>query len=207
MGYRWYDKQKVEPRFCFGHGLSYTNFKIDHLQFTPAAPGQISASVDVTNTGDRAGAEVVQVYIRPPDGDVDRPVQELKAFERVNLEPGETKTVQIKLDGRAFAFWDRACTGGNHHRAITKWRWGDRAGISAALPRFNGSNLGRGYLNAAISEKPALLVVGLTPVISARIQSTFFAGNETVVAVFPSLANSPKETLLPSSKINWPEVT
>lgn len=111
VGYRWYDKKKIEPRFPFGFGLSYTSFALGNLKVESAGSGDartFSASVDVTNTGSRAGAEVVQLYVRPPQSDVDRPVQELKAFNRIELAPGAKAAVRLPLDFRSFAFWNVA---------------------------------------------------------------------------------------------------
>jgi beta-glucosidase len=111
VGYRWYDKKKIEPRFPFGLGLSYTTFALGNLKVETAGSGDARtfiASVDVTNTGSRAGAEVVQLYVRPPQSDVDRPVQELKAFNRIQLAPGATDRVRLPLDFRSFAYWDVA---------------------------------------------------------------------------------------------------
>ena len=109
VGYRWFDKKKIEPRFCFGHGLSYTTFKMDHLVVhADGQPNTATVSVDVTNTGSRAGATVAQLYVRPPAGDIDRPEQELKGFSRVDLAAGQTKTVTMALHPRSFAYWDTA---------------------------------------------------------------------------------------------------
>ncbi len=109
VGYRWFDKKKIEPRFPFGFGLSYTTFDMKNLKVTPGADGTATATVDVTNTGKVAGATVAQLYIRPPlDGSVDRPVQELKGFARVELKPGETQNVSMPLNKRSFAYWDTA---------------------------------------------------------------------------------------------------
>jgi beta-glucosidase len=108
VGYRWYDHQKIEPRFPFGFGLSYTEFKLQNLRQAGAGE-RLAFSVDVTNTGARAGATVVQLYVRPKgDQPIDRPMQELKGFARVNLGPGETKSISIPLNGRSFSFWDVA---------------------------------------------------------------------------------------------------
>jgi beta-glucosidase len=112
VGYRHYDARQVEPRFCFGHGLSYTRFAYGDLQLSlvdPADPDTgalVTATVDVTNVGDRPGREVVQLYVRDVDATVARPEQELKQFHKVTLAPGETRTVRLELDGRAFSFWD-----------------------------------------------------------------------------------------------------
>jgi beta-glucosidase len=106
VGYRWYDKNKIEPRFPFGFGLSYTTFEMKSLK--PIMAGdQMSVSVDVTNTGSREGATIAELYVRPPaNQSVDRPAQELKGFARVELKPGETKTVTIPLNARSFSYWD-----------------------------------------------------------------------------------------------------
>ncbi|WP_420628154.1 beta-glucosidase H [Candidatus Leptofilum sp.] len=111
VGYRYYDKKEIAPLFPFGHGLSYTTFAYDNLRLngdTFSADDVVLVSVDVTNTGERAGQEVVQLYVRDEEAKVVRPLQELKAFAKVALEPGETKTVTLELDRQALAFWDTA---------------------------------------------------------------------------------------------------
>jgi beta-glucosidase len=111
VGYRWYDKKKIEPRFPFGFGLSYTSFDMKNVKIaaTDNHDSPWTVTVDVTNTGPRAGATVAQVYVRPPINEsVDRPMQELKAFARVDLKPGETKTLSMPLDRRSLAHWDVA---------------------------------------------------------------------------------------------------
>jgi len=105
VGYRHYDTKAVAPRWCFGHGLSYTTFTHSGLSVEVGGDGA-SVSVDVTNTGGRHGSEVVQVYVRLVGTDVGRPDRELKGFDKVTLDPGETTTVTIALDERAFAHWD-----------------------------------------------------------------------------------------------------
>jgi beta-glucosidase len=104
-GYRWFDQQKIEPWYPFGHGLSYTTFALRDLQVTEVAGGW-SVSCEVRNSGDRAGAEVVQVYVAPPRSSVPRPPRELKGFAKVRLEPGEAKRIEIKLRLSALAFYD-----------------------------------------------------------------------------------------------------
>jgi beta-glucosidase len=108
IGYRYYDTRKVEPRFYFGYGLSYTTFEYRNLQTAEKyAPGdEMKVSVDVTNTGDCAGYEVVQLYIGDDESSLIRPDKELKAFQKVWLEPGETKTVDLELDRMSLAFYD-----------------------------------------------------------------------------------------------------
>lgn len=107
VGYRWYDTKHIEPLFPFGFGLGYTSFAYSRLRVTdvPAAPGHAVVECDVTNTGTRAGAEVVQCYVRDTHATVLRPEKELKAFAKVELAPGETKTVRLELGPRAFAYY------------------------------------------------------------------------------------------------------
>jgi beta-glucosidase len=107
VGYRYYDTYKVAPQFAFGHGLSYTSFKYDKLAVTP---GTQSATVKltVTNTGKVAGAEVVQLYVKPGQAAVKRPEKELKGFEKVFLKPGESKTVTLALPADAFKYYSEA---------------------------------------------------------------------------------------------------
>ena len=108
-GYRHYDATDREPRFCFGHGLGYSSFSLarPRLSATTLAPGEsVSLEVDLTNTGERRAAEVVQCYVGSPDARLARPPRELKAFEKHWLDPGESVTVTLELDSRAFAYWD-----------------------------------------------------------------------------------------------------
>ncbi len=113
VGYRWTDKQKLKPTFAFGHGLSYTTFKVGNLKaLSPVTTdGNMTFTVDVTNTGSVEGSDVVQLYITDQKCSVDRPVKELKAFQKVSLKPGETKTITLKTDKRALSFWDEASDG------------------------------------------------------------------------------------------------
>ena len=111
VGYRHFDQAGIQPLFPFGHGLSYTTFDYAHLKLSRpelAPDGRLTASVDITNTGKRAGEEVVELYLHDPKPPVDRPVRELKGFARVALQPGETKTVQFPLQPRALAWFDTA---------------------------------------------------------------------------------------------------
>ncbi|MEL6980953.1 MAG: glycoside hydrolase family 3 C-terminal domain-containing protein [Actinomycetota bacterium] len=109
VGYRWYDSRQLPVCWPFGHGLSYTTFEIG--QPVPSASSlpvgeTVTVAVPVTNTGDRPGRHVVQCYVRPNGSRIVRPDQELKAFASVALEPGESTTVTLTLDERAFAYWD-----------------------------------------------------------------------------------------------------
>ena len=109
VGYRHYDRSETKPLFPFGFGLSYTTFAFSNLSVTPTetnANGPVTVSFDVRNTGERAGAEVAQVYVGDPSATVPRPVKELKGFARVELKPGETQRVSVALDHRSLAYWD-----------------------------------------------------------------------------------------------------
>ncbi len=109
VGYRWYDKMHITPRYPFGFGLSYTTFTINHLVLAARGKGHqrvVAAAVAVTNTGRRAGADIVQFYVRAPRGPIVRCVQNLKGFRRVMLRPGETKIVNVTLNWHDFAFYN-----------------------------------------------------------------------------------------------------
>jgi beta-glucosidase len=108
MGYRGYEHRAVEPRFAFGHGLSYSTFEIGTPQHSLRYElgTSLSIRVAVTNVGDRTGSEVLQCYVGPEKSHLIRPTKELKAFSKVSLEPGETSIVEIVLDDRSFAYWD-----------------------------------------------------------------------------------------------------
>jgi beta-glucosidase len=107
VGYRHFDKSGIKPLFPFGYGLSYTTFAFKNLTVSPASGDQlVTVAFDVSNTGARSGAEVAQVYVGDKHAKVPRPVKELKGFARVELNPGETKHVQITLDRRAFSYYD-----------------------------------------------------------------------------------------------------
>ena len=106
VGYRGYEHTHIEPLFPFGFGLSYTTFSFTHLRATSAGEGRFSVSFDVTNTGKRAGATVAQLYVREVSPTAPRPAKELKQFERVMLQPGETRQVTVDLGPRSFSFYD-----------------------------------------------------------------------------------------------------
>ena len=109
VGYRWADAHKTHPLFAFGHGLSYTTFKLSNLSLSSAAitaNDTLRVKVSVTNTGKRAGAEVVQLYIHDNKASVDRPYKELKGFRKVFLQPGETKDVEMTIAKDALSFYD-----------------------------------------------------------------------------------------------------
>lgn len=108
IGYRYYDFRKLDVLFPFGHGLSYTTFEYGNLRLSKEVFTDVegvTVSLDVTNTGAVAGKEVVQVYVHDHASTLERPEKELKGFAKVLLQPGETRTISIPLDFRAFAFY------------------------------------------------------------------------------------------------------
>ena len=111
VGYRWFDAKGVEPLYPFGFGLSYTTFKYSDLQVVPTGPNRWEARFKVTNTGERVGDEIAQLYIQPGQAKVVRPPRELKGFSRLSLKPGETKTAIVPLDLAAFSYFSEASHG------------------------------------------------------------------------------------------------
>jgi beta-glucosidase len=107
VGYRGYDHNGVQPLFPFGYGLSYTRFEYSDLK-VESEGDSIKATFSIRNAGDRAGAEVAQLYVEPVKPAVERPIKELKGFEKVFLAPGESKELSVTLDERAFAYFDPA---------------------------------------------------------------------------------------------------
>lgn len=109
VGYRYYTSKDMEVLFPFGHGLSYTTFSYGNFSVSQEhmkESEKLTVSVDVTNTGERTGKEVIQLYVAPKGRTIIRPVRELRAFEKIELAPGETKTVKFILDRRAYAYWN-----------------------------------------------------------------------------------------------------
>lgn len=135
VGYRHYDSQSIDPLFAFGHGLSYTTFSYDHLMITPVRacvandPNKMFlVELDITNTGNLAGGEAVQLYVGMPSADdLPQPPKQLKAFQKVHLSPGETTHVQFALDTRSFSHWETA----SHDWAITPGRYQIMVGSSS----------------------------------------------------------------------------
>jgi beta-glucosidase len=115
VGYRGYEKNNTKPLFPFGHGLSYTTFRYSNLNVRPVLeqlselnvpPPLYEVSFDVKNTGSREGADVAQVYVGEARPKVARPAKELKGFAKVNLRPGETRRVTVRLNARSFSYYD-----------------------------------------------------------------------------------------------------
>lgn len=108
VGYRWYQARHIKPLFPFGFGLSYTTFSFSDIKVVPGAPGSrhYTISFQVKNTGQRAGAEVAQVYVGfPPIPEGNEPPRQLKAFRKVTLQPGESREVSLLLDSASFSYW------------------------------------------------------------------------------------------------------
>jgi beta-glucosidase len=109
VGYRYYDKKQIDPLFPFGYGLSYTNFEYTDLTIDKKEINDnetLNVKMKVKNTGNMRGKEIIQLYVRDIESRVNRPEKELKGFEKIQLEPGEEKTVDFKLDKRAFAYYN-----------------------------------------------------------------------------------------------------
>ena len=109
VGYRWYEHKGIAPLFPFGYGLSYTTFEYGDAKLSSASMnknGSVNVSVTVKNTGNAAGAEVVQLYISDPECSVERPVKELKGFDKVFLQPGESKEVSFEINTDALSYFD-----------------------------------------------------------------------------------------------------
>ena len=137
VGYRWYAAKEIAPLFPFGYGLSYTTFGFTHLSVTPGRGRTVRVSASVTNTGRRAGAEVVQLYVAHPAADSEPPWQ-LSGFKRVSLAAGRTARVTFDLDARAFAYWDAASGGWRVSRGTYRIGVGDasdRLPLEAAVSR------------------------------------------------------------------------
>lgn len=121
MGYRYYDSLELDPLFHFGHGLSYTTFKISDLQTTRGSENTLQVQWKVRNTGCRDGAEVVQVYIAPLSSPIRRPVKELKEFKKVRVQAGSEESVTIKLNLiRSTSFWDEKSSSWCSHSGTYK---------------------------------------------------------------------------------------
>jgi beta-glucosidase len=135
VGYRYYDANHITPLFPFGHGLSYTTFSYSNLSVTPAS-GAISVSLDVTNTGSRAGAEVVQLYVGIPSStSIPEPPEQLKGFLKVSLSPGQTSHITFPLPTSALAYWDV----NTHGWVVQKGTYQIMLGSSSSDIRLTGS--------------------------------------------------------------------
>lgn len=146
VGYRGYEHNHTKPLFPFGYGLSYTTFKFGNLSVKPDGDAKYLVSVDVTNTGKRAGADVAQLYVSAPAGGVERPAKELKGFSKVSLKPGETKKISIPLNTRSFAYYD-----------VSNKQWTAPAGSYKVLIGDSSEQIdltGEVKLDKTLTEKP-----------------------------------------------------
>ncbi|MFI7543416.1 glycoside hydrolase family 3 C-terminal domain-containing protein [Actinoplanes sp. NPDC049599] len=153
IGYRWYDAHRLDVAYPFGHGLSYTTFDYTDLTTAIRADGDqplVDVTVTVVNTGTRAGRETVQLYVTDPQATVYRPEQELRAFGQVTLAPGESGSVTLTLDARAFAFWHTTARGW----VVEGGEFGLRVGASSRDIRLTGTITlaGQGYLTPLTAE-------------------------------------------------------
>ncbi|HQQ02833.1 MAG TPA: glycoside hydrolase family 3 C-terminal domain-containing protein [Bacteroidales bacterium] len=106
VGYRYYEKNRIQPAFPFGFGLSYTEFEYTNMQVEPLSKDSCLVSIDIKNIGQMTGTEIVQIYVVPPDAS-NRPLKELKGFAAVTLRPGENQNVRIILNPRSFSYYDQ----------------------------------------------------------------------------------------------------
>ena len=129
VGYRYWTTTGKHPLFPFGFGLSYTTFSFSHLEVSASAASGSTVKVgfDVTNTGSVAGSEVAQLYVSDPSAKADRPERELKGFNKVRLDPGQTKHVTLSLDARAFSYWSETA----HNWTIDPGKFVIRVGDSS----------------------------------------------------------------------------
>ena len=106
IGYKWYDRKKLEPLFHFGHGLSYTNFEYSNLRISNSDKNNFTCSFDIENVGDVSGFEISQCYISFMDCDEDEPIKKLQGFDKTYINSGEIKKIEICLDSKSFSTWD-----------------------------------------------------------------------------------------------------
>jgi beta-glucosidase len=138
LGYRHFLQSGIKPRFPFGFGLSYTTFSLRGLSISPSSVSgdqPVTVSFDVTNTGQRAGADVAEVYVGEAHPAVPRPVRELKGFSKVRLNPGETRHVSVELNRRAFAYYNVA----RHEWTADPGKFQISVGDSSERMELNGS--------------------------------------------------------------------
>ena len=145
VGYRHYQAQGIDPLYAFGHGLSYTSFALSECALHGAGTATPSVSLRVTNTGSRAGSEVVQLYVTPTPAPVPRPLRELKAFAKLHLAAGESRTVTLALTRRDFAWFDVVA----RHWVVSAGRYG------VTLARHAGGADWQASVNLAAAAWPA----------------------------------------------------
>ncbi|GAB2711282.1 glycoside hydrolase family 3 C-terminal domain-containing protein [Arthrobacter bambusae] len=167
IGYRWYDALHRAVRYPFGHGLSYTSFAYSDLtvQIVDENSARVHVSCLVTNEGRRPGQEVVQLYVGDPEAEVQRPLRELRGFEKIHLEPGETARVEFTLENRDFAYWDALADRGEGRPGLWRREGGEfRVEIGASSRDIR--------LNQAITLPDELTIPPLIPDAKAQLSAT-----------------------------------
>jgi beta-glucosidase len=177
VGYRWYQDKGITPLFPFGYGLSYTTFGFSNLTVTPdhtTSRGAVTVQADVTNTGGRYGADVVQVYAGDPSA-AGEPPRQLKGFRKVALAPGQTKQVSFQLSPSAFAYWDNAANAWAVADGSYRIMVGDS---SANLPLTGTVDITRTYGPQAVTlSAPSIVRGGDT----ATVTATFTNGADVAL--------------------------
>jgi beta-glucosidase len=220
IGYRYYDAREIPVLFPFGYGLSYTTFEYSSPSISAFAcqdTDPLTVSVDVANTGPVAGKETVQVYVHDRKSDLPRPPKELKGFAKVELQPGETKTVLIPLDFRSFAYY---------HPAYKKWITEDGEfdiliGASAADIRFtktvslqttldlpcllNRESTIREWLNDPRGQQVFNPVTQQVKAVMDRMGEIFGAGEKPAEAVSAEIMDMPLLTILHFQEKDLPQ--
>ena len=153
-GYRYFDKLGITPQIPFGYGLSYTTFGYSNLSVTPKLDGTVDVGFDVKNTGTRAGDEAAQVYVGPgPDHPgIQQAVRSLRGFQRVSLDPGQTKHLTITLDQRSFQYWDETTQQWLNNYGSRRIWVGDSS-ARANLPLYRDHHADPGRLGASGSRR------------------------------------------------------
>jgi beta-glucosidase len=169
VGYRWYDTKGIAPAFPFGSGLSYTSFSFGNLHVSPSdttSLGHVRASVDITNTGRREGADVVQLYVGDP-ASTGEPARQLKGFQKVDLRPGQTRRVTFDLPASALATWDAA----THAWKVADGAYQIMVGDSSAnLPRRATIHVTRSYGPQGLAvQAPSLAPQGKAQQVTATL--------------------------------------
>jgi beta-glucosidase len=172
IGYRWYDAKGIAPLFPFGYGLSYTQFKFSDIKVTPGqttSRGQVTVSADVTNTGKRAGADVAQLYVGDP-ATTGEPPEQLKGFDKVSLQPGQTKQVSFRLSAaQAFSYWDTPANAWAVADGGYKLSIGDS---SASLPLTTTVDVTRSYGPQAVTlSAPSSVTTGSAQDVTATFSN------------------------------------
>jgi beta-glucosidase len=168
VGYRWYDAKDITPLFPFGYGLSYTRFSFSRINVTPGqttSRGEVTVSADITNTGQRAGSDVVQLYVGDP-ASTGEPPEQLKGFTKVSLAPGQTKRVGFRLSAaQALSYWDSSANGWTVADGDYKLMIGDS---SANLPLTATVDVTRSYgPQGVVLSAPSVAMPGSAQTVSA----------------------------------------